>query len=335
MVMLSAIVLVSVLGWWALRPIENPVPFSRLFLADSIRVLNSLEKPEDIVDFAGNTINQIYFRSKTPDKIYITDSHLQNGKYVNTDIPTNGRINSLFGVIVDSPNINVYAGNLPGVIRVSPNQTAKVTKFSDELFTRVVLINSNSFVMRMYDGLDQVFAKGNFLTGQLVKEEAISTKKQDAGLSSDGFLTYDKKINQLAYVHFYNNEILCIDTNLHLVKKIKTIDNSTTGFTAGEMKSKNQITSLTPRRLVNRYASLYNGVLFINSERKSAQENEEFFKTNSVIDLYDIVQGKYIGSFYLPYHGGERMKTFRTFDDKLLALYKNSIVSYTLPNILR
>ena len=329
--MVSAIGLVALLGWLALKPAPLAPPFSRTLISDSSKQLNVLARPEDMMEYAGSTGSQIYFRTKDATRLFVTDHQLGNGKYIDIGFPSNPKINSLFEIIVDSPRINIFAGNLPGIIRVLPNEKAWVTKFSNALFTRSVLISTNSVALRMFEGVDQIFAKGDLLTGKLVKENGISAKKEDAGLSSDGLLHYDKTKNLLVYVSFYNNQVLYLDTNMNLISKNKTIDNVANGFRAGEIKSKGKITSLEPRRLVNVYSSTCNGLLFTNSRLKSKEETEHIFNEVSVIDVYDIGNGLYIGSFYLPSYKNEKLKTFDVLDGKILVMYKHNIITYTLP----
>src|SRR3546814_11719034 len=57
-----------------------------------------------------------------------------------------------------------------------------------------------------------------------VYAKGISPPGENADLSSDGLLHYDKDSGTLIYVHFYNNSVIGIDTNLHLIYKATTID---------------------------------------------------------------------------------------------------------------
>src|SRR3546814_18923681 len=57
-----------------------------------------------------------------------------------------------------------------------------------------------------------------------VYAKGISPPGENADLSSDGLLHYDKDSGTLIYVHFYNNSVIGIDTNLHLNYNATTSD---------------------------------------------------------------------------------------------------------------
>jgi hypothetical protein len=333
-VIAAAIGLVSLLAWVALRPINQKTGFNRKFIATELQQLNVMDKPADVVDFAGFTDYHIYFKTKDPAKLFVTDIQLQNAEYLKLNIPDNKRIASRFNCIVDSPSIYILAGNVPAVIKTQRGDSFSLYKFPGALFTRTALISANSFALRMFDKLDQVFVKGNPVTGELIKENNISFKNKDAGVSTDGSLIYDKESNSLLYIHYYRNEILCLDTNLNLIKKIKTIDINSNSLTkAEEVKSKGLITNLTPKRLLNRSSATNKGYLFNNSKVKGDNETAVTLGHNSVIDVYDIKSGLFKGSFYIPTYKNEKISNFRIIDNTIVGLYKSYLIHYKLPEI--
>jgi hypothetical protein len=334
LIMAAAISLVSILAWVALRPINEKTGFSRKFITNKLQQLNVIDKPKDVVDFAGNTDHHIYFKTIDPAKIYVTDNQLRDGHYITLKVPNNPKIASRFNCIVDSPTVYILAGNLPGIIRTQPGNTFSIYQFPGALFTRTALISKNSFALRMFDHVDQVFVKGNPSTGELIKENNISEKNKDAGISTDGILVYDKESSSLFYTYYYRNEILCLDTNLHLIKKIKTIDiNSSYLAKAEEVKSQNIITSLTPKRLLNALSSVNKGYLFNNSRIKGDGETHDIFMHNSVIDVYNIKDGSFKSSFYIPAYKKEKINSFRVMNNMIITVCKNYLISYKLPEI--
>jgi len=330
--MLVAVGLVAVLAWKALKPINDKTGFNRKLLIKELEIMKAVDKPQNVLDFAGFTNHHLYFKTKNPAKVYITDSDLQNDNYIELNIPINRKIASRFSCIVDSPAVYVLAGNLPGILKTQPGDSCKSYQFPNAIFTRTALISPNSFALRMFEGTDQIFAKGNPSTGELLKEKNISEKNKDAGISTDGALFYDRQSNLLAFVQYYKNEIICLDTNLNFVKKIKTIDiNSRSSIKAAEIKKEGVITSLTPKRLLNASASIHNGLLFINSKIKGDNETKEAFTNNFSIDIYDIKNSLYKGSFYIPVYKNDQMTNFLITANSIVVIYKKYLVTYKLP----
>jgi hypothetical protein len=334
-IMASAIALVTALAWHSLVPFNTKTGFNRIILPFKVEMLNAIQKPRDVVDYAGSTNSHVYFRTKDPGKLFQTDCNLNNGIYIDLRLTKSEMFSSFFRVSVDSPVVNIFAGNFPGVIRTTlDGAIPKITKFSS-LFTRAVIISQSSYALRMYEGIDQIFVKVN-PTNILLKEKGISQKIGDAGLSTDGSLHYDKHTNNLIYVHYYNNNIFCLDTNLNLIKKFTTIDNfHRTQFEAAQIPSKNLITSKTPRRLANASSSVENGMLYCQSVIKSDNESDNAFSNNSIIDVYSLSTFIYKGSFYLSMYKGERIKWFTIINNSIVAVYKSNLVTFKLPEEMK
>ena len=332
--MLAAIGLVTALAWKALEPLNAKSGFNRTLITNKLHQHKVVETPQDVVEFAGNTNNHIYFKTTNPSKIYVTDVQLQNGHYETVNVPMNSKITSHFDCIVDSPSVYILAGRLPGIIKTQPGDTFSLYSFPNSLFTRAVLISNNSFVLRSFDKLNQIFVKRNLISGEMVKENNVSEKINDAGISTDGKLLYDKETNSLLYLHYYRNEILCLDTNLNLIRKIKTIDiNSLALSKAEQVKSKNLITTLTPKRLLNVSGSTYKGYFFNSSRVKGDDETTSTLAQNSVIDVYDIKAGLYKGSFYIPAYKNKRANNFIIVNNNLIGLYYGYLMAYDLPQL--
>lgn len=335
LVMLSAVGLVATLAWKALKPVNEKSNFNRIFITDKLHESNVGVRPKDVLDFAGNTDYSIYFTTKSPAQLYVTDNNLQNGHYINLNTPNNSKIASRFSCIVDSPAVYILAGSLPGIFKTTlEGSSLNKYQFPGGIFTRTALISENSFALRMFDQLDQILAKGNLTTSELKKERNISEKNEDAGISTDGRLLYDNETKSLLYIHFYRNEILCLDTNLNLIRKLNTIDiNSSSLKKAEEVKSEGIITNLSPKRLLNAYSITSNGSLYNLSKVKGDNETVTALRDNSVIDVYDIKTGSCKGSFYIPMHKKEKLNSFRIVNNQIISMYRGYLVAYALPQI--
>ncbi|PZR07647.1 MAG: hypothetical protein DI539_23410 [Flavobacterium psychrophilum] len=330
-IVMAAILLVVVLSWSALQPIKKNKGFSRVFSIEAIKQISVMEKKADIIDFAGYTENHLYFKTKRPDTILVIDNDLKNIKSIFLKVPDDRSIYSRFTSVVDSPYVHILAGNTPAIITGKLEGDVSVHRFPNTLFTRVALISGNLFALRMVDKTDQIFAKANPLTGQVTKENNVSEKNHDAGISTDGVLHYDKASNFLVYVYHYKNEILLMDTGLNVINKVKTVDiNTSSEIIAGDVKSKSIITNLTPKRVLNAVSCVWGGSLYNNSRVFSDNEAAETVTQNSVIDVYNIKDGSYQKSFYIPNYKGQKVNKFKVVHDKVFAIYKDFVVAYNI-----
>ena len=57
-------------------------------------------------------------------------------------------------------------------------------------------------------------------------------------------------------------------------------------------------------------------------------EDEKKFENSSVIDTYNLRDGQYQFSFYLPKHNEKKMREFKVSGDMLIALYDHYVLKY-------
>ena len=226
-IMGSAIGLVCVLAWTAIQPINEKNDFVRKILKADMTLQNSIPN-ENILGVSGETSTRIYFQTKDPSTLVTTDYELNAKQYVHLNLPENNKMNPCW-IFVDSPNVNILAGRIPALMetRITHNSPVYVQKFPTTLFTRAMSIGNSSFIFRGFESnmkaVDQVFYKGNPKTGNIQKENNISEKNKDAGLSTDGSFSYDEQSNRIIYTLYYRNQFICLDTNLNLVYKKETV----------------------------------------------------------------------------------------------------------------
>ncbi len=148
-------------------------------------------------------------------------------------------------------------------------------------------------------------------------EDHFSDHKIIGGFQTDGMLNFDTATNQACYSYYYQNGFICMDTNLNLTLKARTIDT----ITHREIKVTRVRSSLTmkqPPQYVNLAASVFAGKLFLQSMLKGDNEYELDFNENSVVDIYSLKNGSYKGSFYLPAYKGKKTHQFQVIDQKLV-----------------
>lgn len=289
---------------------------------------------------AGLKDNRLYFQTVYPNKVLVTDLDFKHPAEKTLTIPTDDTTASMFTLLLKDNGLTVAASNTPALFETRGNDTVAMQyKFPQRSFTRVVAISPDTYVFRGRDTAvktrDQTFFKGSPAKGITRRENNISKKVGDFGMSTDGMLAYDKTTNLVVFVPFYGNSFICMDTNLNKQYEVTTVnDKSTvinnTGIT--EAHQQKMVTNVGPKRLLNTYSCVDNGILYIRSDARSQVQPATTFARNSTIDRYDIASGQYKGSFYIPDHQGEKPFSFKVIDQTVIALYKSFAVNWHIHN---
>jgi hypothetical protein len=164
------------------------------------------------------------------------------------------------------------------------------------------------------------------------KTPAYVLEKQIDGLiCTDGILSFDRSSNRIIYVFSYRNQFVCLDTNLALVYQARTIDTTSRAkIKIGKIFS-NQFTSLaSPAFIINQATCIANKKLLIRSTLLSDNENRQNFSRCSVIDIYNISDGHYSHSFYIPDYNGLKVSSFAISQGTLMAIHGPYVFTYNI-----
>jgi hypothetical protein len=338
-VMLTAIGVITLLAWLGTAPLRQKNGFVRQFIYKVSPPIQFVKKDLWTWHICGVDNQFFYVQGRRPDQVIRISRDLQHTDTLSLRVPLNAELLSNFEISVDSSYIWVFAKNVPAVTRVrldSP-RVAEEKHYPHSNYTQAVKTSPSTLVFRGFDtsvhGADQIFLKGNFLTNNLQREQGISERHGDAGLSTAGLLHYDTTSHLLCYVFFYSNRFLGLDTNLNLVYRGNTIDTLHASQTqGGSVKSGRTIsyTNITPSRLVNRANCVTGGKLFNYSQIKADNQTQRDYIQNAAIDVYDLASGKYTGSFYIPHYKGEKLQQLRVINDTMLVFYKHYMTIYKL-----
>jgi hypothetical protein len=233
------------------------------------------------------------------------------------------------------------AGNVPGVIRVSietEGSSYEFFRFRSHLFSQSAVTDDGNIILRVYQKsggrLDQVFTRWKPATGAFFTKDNILEKRGDAGFSTDGAFTFDKNTGHILYVEFYTNQFICMDTLLHVLYKGQTVGTSSLPaihvLTETSRYSKS-ITNASPLYEINLESKAANGKLFIHSAVRARNESSKKRNGHAAIDIYQISDGHYLGSFYIPEYKEERLTDFEITGDKIVVLYHNYFAIYSIP----
>jgi len=237
-------------------------------------------------------------------------------------------------MIIDSPVVVLHGSSFRVNIsqQIFTSQYWKEYKLSNN-YIRAVKISPSSYVIRGFalGGHDACLWKEHLYNHKLLLNDTVFDKRGDAGISTDGLLFFDTLTSTLVYFHFYANKILYLDTNLTLIRTGRTIDTYSNyqviakGLRDGKRTKYSMATA--PRR-VNYYGCINNGCLYINSALKADNESTGSHNDSSVIDIYNIRDAAYLGSFYIPKSSGKRVKDFRFINKRLYVTYHSKLVIY-------
>lgn len=174
----------------------------------------------------------------------------------------------------------------------------------------------------------------------LVKEHAgsglrsfpnVLEKQIDGSFCTDGMLLYSPETATLCYIYFYRNQYIVLDTQINVLYKARTIDTiSIAQIKVSKLATAGMTTMSAPPVVVNAYCAIDGDHLYIRSPSISGNENPDEATRMSVIDRYNLTTGSYEFSFYVPPFKRMPLKTFRVFNNSLIAVFDHYLVSYPL-----
>src|SRR6185312_9884020 len=256
LISLITIATLCLLVAFAKLPNSHRNGFTRIFSKNNITPLRRSISKAPYIGFGGTSSTNIFLAVPNPQWLVMLDKNL--GKQTNYHIPVPKTDQySLHSFFVDSPNVFLFANNVPAVVYGTLNGTLTETvKLSTSPFTRCAYISPHSIVIRSFDSTSQnpVFQKVEIQTGRIQKQVGLFKASGDFGLSTDGFLLYDSLTRSIIYVEYFTNKVVCIDTNLNLPHASQTID--TTNYNAVTIKDVkfedgNRLMPVTARTTIN------------------------------------------------------------------------------------
>lgn len=219
---------------------------------------------------------------------------------------------------------------------------SKVKKLDTIPFLNSEILNQNAFVLTGRTDIQgnsrRIFKKVD--SNGFSTNSYMPSMQKEGFFSNDGQLLYDSKNKQVIYMYFYRGEFICLDSNLNTIYTSKTIDTITTSkleIKQTDIMTKEGLikksTFAKPPFIVNGRFSLDNNLIYIQSYIKANNESSSKFNSSIVIDVYDIRNGKYKISFYLPKLDKQKLTYFKIHNSKIVALYNNTLATFELPKI--
>jgi hypothetical protein len=309
--------------------------FKRHFFAN-ITLKTESKTTEPLQEICGFSKDKIYFTVPNPQWVIAISTNLDKQDTITFGQLPKGKLGA-YWTRVDSPSILLFINNLPGIIRGTLNKGGlDIFKLKNPVYTRAVYLPINKVIIRAmsFDNSKQVFQKFDLTNGKEMQHAEIIQDQKYAGFSNDGHLLFDSMSKHIFYVENYRNYFYCLDTNLNLVYKAHTIDttySNPTIISKVNFDGTERFVPATARSLINVECQAENGYLYIQSSLMADNETVLDHNGKSIVDVYKQNDGKYIGSFYIPYLKRKKLKTFAIKNNILVALYENFVVTYSLP----
>lgn len=299
----------------------------------------AMQKTKDIgynsFYIVGAAANRIYLgNTMAPSKILITDFALKDTQIASMTIPGNPTIYEGANLVwADSPYIYLMEGRARLLMRGNLASLAIDQVKPATYFMQALPVSPSSFVIRMYDrAKGQAVLARTTLDTPLVKEGLHTLDRQVDGIfSTDGMLNVDPVSGRIIYLYFYRNQLPCFDTALNLLYTGRTIDTvSQAQLSVAAIGADSGATLSEPPHFVNYFSCIADNFLFVHSALMANNETETQFEQASAIDVYDVKDGRYWFSFYIPKLLDKKMKSFRIFGSSLFAIYDHYLVVYRI-----
>jgi hypothetical protein len=312
--------------------------FDRTIIADILTPLSNMPTGDSIYTLSGATATQLFFSTADPGTFISTDYRLQHRRTIKLQLSKGLRdsLQAYFYSSADSPFIHIYGYNMPAIITIPMLKgVASVYRLSAGGFSKAVPLAHDQFVLRKLDRkiADQQFIKVNTTIHNIITEKDLSVQHQDGGMSTDGQLHYDATTGQLTYLYYYSNQFFSFDTAFKLLRTGHTIDtfaSSRFQLSATDASKKHVFTSQGPDQMINRSSCVYNGRLFVQSLLKGDHEKEGDFRNNTPVDMYDLSDGKYLGSFYIPLSKSNDVRRIHIYHHTLIVYCKTAFYAFSL-----
>lgn len=330
---ITATTILFALNATTFKPNKYNNGFQRQFLRLKLSEQNVTYLKVPVIGICGYRNDSLFLSGYKPGKIYMRSNRTNSVDSFSLDLASIPNLELRFENFVHFPDVYIISGAaktfIHGNLVTGKYETRPIP---DRAFFKVVQLHSDAYVMQVIDSqsFNAVFKKLNPGTGAVVNEDHLSTPLGDAGFTNDGILNYSTELNRLIYVPFYNNNFLFFDTTLRLITKGHTIDTTRTPRQSFVRKD-GGVTRKSPPQMINTHNWTFGSMLYVRSILRADNEPYESFNKNLTIDCYNLLNGKYIGSFYVPAIKDKKPFEFKMTDNQtLLVLYSDRIVQYQM-----
>jgi hypothetical protein len=230
----------------------------------------------------------------------------------------------------DSPFVYLEDGTDGNLFTAKLGRLNEAAIFKTPPYTAAVNVNEYSWVFRCIGNNEENILVKQSLDQKIIVSNTNLHQKQVEGLfSTDGMLLRIPNTSNLVYLYYYRNQFFCADSNLKLLYRGKTIDTvSHASITIAHIESTGVSTFSSPPLVVNKNCSVNEQYLFVNSALSANNESHSVLNDFSIIDVYELKDGRYKFSFYLPNFRDKKASSFKVINNKLITICDHFIMTY-------
>jgi hypothetical protein len=328
--------IIAILYAFSLKNETKRYGFNRYYPQHAIGFQSKIDLGYNSYYFAGVTESKVYLGNFIQvNKIWEAGYSLKDSNARFIEVPESEVLAwSNLKMTVKYPNVVMSEGYTPASLTANyPELKASLRYKNGAKYNRAVSLSTNSEIVRTYDRRNDLTILAKSLNGKIIDSIHRYTidKFSDGILSSDGLMLYNNELNKLIYIYFYKNKIVTLDTNLTVSLTSRTIDTiNTPQIAVAKIGDGKELTMSQPALTVNKKAATWDTLLYINSGVMAKNDDKSKYQKYSTIDVYNINNGKYLYSFYIPRYQDYLLSNFIVHDRHLFVLYDRYLLSYII-----
>jgi len=334
---LASSTIVILLLFLATKKIQQS-SFTRLFPPHVLLERKTLDLKMNSFYLSGVTDTHIFLSNSTAPAFLLSMPYsLSDSMHLKLTFPDSvKKLPAPYTCSIDSPFIYMVLGEKQSIFRGLFNQgQLQETKIKGSPFDSGIPVSQGSLIARIYDSS----RKQNVLIKLMIDKSRdnfnvfVPDKQADGIFSIDGIVTHQRGNENFVFTYFYQNQFICLDSNLHIRYRARTIDTNRVAkisIASVSYPGKTTTTFSSPPLLVNRTAWSDDKYVYINSGIISKNEKKATYDNNSVIDVYYLATGAYKFSFYVPNENGQKPVAFRILHKKMVVLFNHTICTYRI-----
>lgn len=333
---IASFAIIGVLAFISQKAIVKENGFSRRLLTSALIPRKHITLPVQLTKLIGRQDGKIFFQEENPYEILSTNLYLDSLHTIKLNLPADKKMGRNIRMFIHDHHLYLACRNMPAIISYDLKSGSAFNHELSGYFNQETMFSTDHFILRTKDRTSQshLFVKLDLNKKDSLPEDNFSDRKIIGGFETAGILYYDTATKQACYTYFYQNGFICMDSNLNLTLKARTID-TTNRRNVKVARVGRSLTMKQPPQTINYNGCVFNGKLFLQSKLKADNEYELDFNENSIIDVYNLKNGDYKGSFYIPAYEGKKAHQFQVIDQKLYALFSKTIVLYDLEFIAK
>jgi hypothetical protein len=314
--------------------------FIRYFPSHILTTSKELDLKVDSYYFAGADSSFIYISNYTnPTVVLKLSGQLTDSARLSRDVwSATGHIWSSARTTIQDASLTLFDAPTSRVAVVQlyrPHRTT-LTNIPYPHIEWITTINDQSFIGKRYDPDKNQTSLFKYSTGSTHGNFAtyLLQNQLDGHFSVDGQLIRSSDAAWWGYLYYYRNQFIVFDSMLNMRYVAKTIDTNslakihlaTTSIHSGGVA----VTFADPPLLVNRSLCMTGNFVFVVSALKADNEPQLDFDKNSVVDCYDLQNGIYRFSLYIPDRNGKKLTQILINGKELFVLYDQYLVRFSL-----